>query len=122
MMEGSQNKTQNDFRGARVRVLGTDRDNPEEGRIFVWTKMGWFERIEGQSGDVAFTPIAESEDELHELISRDDPSVDLFPLGRKYRKMISEEFMEQSESYRDSPEYSSEEPTEDDDQQYHQHD
>ncbi len=50
-----------------------------------------------------------------------DPSVDLVQLGREYRKMVSEEFMEQSTSYRDSPEYSSEEPTEDNDQQYHQH-
>jgi len=30
--------------------------------------------------------------------------------------------MEQSPSYRDSPEYSDEEPSEEDSQQYHQHD
>jgi hypothetical protein len=121
MVEGSGNRNSGEFRGTRLRVFGTDPDNPDEGRIFVWTKSGWFERIEGQSGDVAFTPVAQSEDELHELILRDEPSVDLVPLGREYRKMVSEEFMEQSESYRDSPEYSSEEPTEDDDQTYHQH-
>jgi hypothetical protein len=111
-----------EFRGARLRIFGTDSDNPDEGRIFVWTKMGWFERLEGRSGDVAFTPVAQSESELRELISRDDPSADLFQLGGEYRKMVSEEFMEQSPSYRDSPEYSAEEPSEDDSQQYHQHD
>jgi hypothetical protein len=111
-----------EFRGARLRILGTDSDNPDEGRIFVWTKMGWFERLEGRSGDVAFTPVAQSESELRELISRDDPSADLVQLGGEYRKMVSEEFMEQSPSYRDSPEYSAEEPSEDDSQQYHQHD
>jgi hypothetical protein len=36
--------------------------------------------------------------------------------------MVSEEFVAQSEDYADSPEYSVEEQTEDDDQQYHQHD
>lgn len=121
MKEESEYGTQEEFRGARVRVLGTDRANPEEGRIFVWTKMGWFERIEGQSGDVAFIPVAESEDELHEFISRDNPSFDLVPLSREYRKRVSDEFMDQSPSYRNSPEYSSEDPYEDDDQQYHQH-
>jgi hypothetical protein len=97
-------------------------ENPEDGRVFIWTKTGWLERIEGASGDVAFTPIAESEDELREIISRDDPSADLYTLGREYRKMVSEEFVAQSEDYADSPEYSVEEQTEDDDQQYHQHD
>jgi hypothetical protein len=111
-----------EFRGARLRIFGTDSDNPDEGRIFVWTKMGWFERLEGRSGDVAFTPVAQSESELRELISRDDPSADLVQLGGEYRKMVSEEFMEQSPSYRDSPEYSAEEPSEEDSQQYHQHD
>ena len=111
-----------EFRGAKLRILGTNPDNPDEGRIFVWTKMGWFERLEGQSGDVAFTPVAQSESELRELISRDDPSADLVQLGGDYRKMVSEEFMEQSPSYRDSPEYSDEEPLEEDSQQYHQHD
>jgi hypothetical protein len=122
MVEGREHMDRNEFRGARLRIFGTNPDSPEEGRIFVWTKSGWFERIEGQSGDVAFTQIAKSEDDLRELISRDDPSVDLVLLGHEYRKMVSEEFTEQSESYRDSPEYSEEEPTEDDDQQYHQHD
>jgi len=114
--------TQNEFRGARLRIYGTNNDNPDEGRIFVWTKTGWFERIEGSSGNVAFTPIADSEAELRELIARDNPSVDLVELGGDYRKMVSEEFLEQSTSYRDYPGYSRDEPSdEDEDQQYHQH-
>ena len=122
MVEGSENSTREDFRGARVRVFGTAPDNPEEGRVFVWTKMGWFERVEGPSGGVAFIPVAQSENELREFISRQDPSVDLVPLGGSYRKMISEEFMEQSPAYSDSPEYSRDDPNQEDDQQYHQHD
>jgi hypothetical protein len=124
MVEGREQIAQDgdEFRGAKLRIFGTDPDNPDEGRILVWTKMGWFERLEGQSGDVAFIPIAQSESELRELISRDDPSADLVQLGREYREMVSKEFMEQSPSYRDSPEYSDEDPLEEDSQQYHQHD
>jgi len=71
---------------------------------------------------VAFTPIADSEADLRELLSRDEPSFELFELGGEYRKMVSEEFLEQSTSYRDSPGYSRDEPSdEDEDQQYHQH-
>jgi len=121
MADGKENTAQNESRGIQLRVFGTNPDNPAEGRIFIWTKSGWFERIEGESGGVAFTPVAQSEDEVRKLISRDDASVDLVPLGKEYRKMVSEEFIEQTQSYRDTPEYSEEEPTEDDDQQYHQH-
>jgi hypothetical protein len=97
-------------------------DSPDEGRIFVWTKTGWFERIEGSLGNVAFTPIADSEGRLRELIARDEPLVDLVELGGEYRKMVSEEFLEQSTSIRDYPGYSIDEPSdEDEDQQYHQH-
>jgi len=111
-----------DANDARLQIFGTDPDNPDNGRIFVLTNMGWFERIEDQSGAVAFTTIAQSESELREYISRDDPSADLVQLGGKYKEMVSEEFMEQLPQYRDSPEYSDEEPLEDDSQQYHQHD
>jgi hypothetical protein len=122
MVEGREQTDREEFRGARLRVYGTNTDNPDEGRIFVWTKTGWFERIEGSSGNVAFAPIADSEAELRELIVRDNPSVDLVELGGDYRKMVSEEFLEQSTSYRDYPGYSRDELSdEDEDQQYHQH-
>jgi hypothetical protein len=130
MIEESKNRNRGETRNPTVRVLGTNPENPEEGRIFVWTKTGWFERIEGQLGDVAFTPVADSENELREYISRDDLSFELVPLARKHRIMVSEEFLEQAPSYSDSPEYASgereeleepEESSEDNDQKYHQH-
>ena len=123
MQERKKHAINEEFHGNRLRIFGTDFDEPDEGRIFVWTKMGWFERIEGSSGNVAFTPIADSEADLRELIARDKPSVDFVELGGEYRKMVSEEFLEQSTSYRDYPGSSKDEPTdEDEDQQYHQHD
>jgi hypothetical protein len=127
MVEDKKDTTRGEFRGARFRIFGTDPDNPEDGRIFVWTKMGWFERIQGSSGNVAFVPVAQSENELRELISRDDPSIDFVSLGGEYRKRVSDEFMEQSLSSRDSEdsENSTEEASEDsedNDQRFHQHD
>jgi hypothetical protein len=35
-----------EFKGARQRVFGTDSDNGELGRVFVWTQIIWFERVE----------------------------------------------------------------------------
>ena len=106
--------------GARIQIMGTNPVDPEKGRIFVWTKMGWFERLEGQSGDVAFTPIADSEEELREYITRDKTQADLHELVGNNRKKVSEEFIEQSPSYSDSPEDSSEESDDDEEQEYHQ--
>jgi hypothetical protein len=120
MVDNGGHSEREEFRGARIQILGTNMDTPEEGRIFVWTKMGWFERLEGPSGNVAFTPVADSEEELRELISWDNPQADLHELVGKNRKKVSEEFIEQSLSYLDSPEDSREEPDEDD-QEYHQH-
>ena len=110
-----------EFRGTRIQILGTNPEHPENGRIFVWTKMGWFERLEGPSGNIAFTSVAQSEEELRDLVSRDNTRADLRDIGGKYRKIVSREFIEQSRSSPDSPEDTNEEPDEDD-QEYHQHD
>ena len=120
MVDDSGHSEREESRGAKIQILGTNPDNPDKGRIFVWTKMGWFERLEGSSGDIAFTPIADSEEELRELISRDNLNTDLYNLKGKYRKRVSEEFIEQSPSYSSSPEDSSEESDDDEEQEYHQ--
>jgi hypothetical protein len=122
MPDDKESSEREESRGADIQILGTNPDNPEKGRIFVWTKMGWFERLAGSSGGVAFTPVADSEEELRELISRDDPNTDLDDLTGKYRKMVSEEFKEQSPSYSDSSEESNEEADDNEEQEYHLHD
>jgi hypothetical protein len=108
--------------GTKIQIMGTNPDNPVDGRIFVWTKMGWLERLEGQSGDVAFTPIAESEKELREVISRDNPDAELYDITGEFRKQVVEEFIDQSPSYSDSPEDSVVEAEDDEEQEYHEHD
>ncbi|MFC1971417.1 hypothetical protein ACFLV0_05795 [Chloroflexota bacterium] len=87
--------------------------------------MGWFEREQGASGNVAFIPVAQSENELRELIFRDDPSIYLVSLGGEYRKRVSDEFVEQSLSsrYSEDSEDSTEETSDDSEennQQYNQ--
>jgi hypothetical protein len=113
-----------EFGGARIQILGTNPDEPENGRIFVWTKMAWYERIEGQWGDVAFTPVAESEEELRELVLRDAPEADLDELSGEFKQTVSEEFIEQSPSIPDSPDDIREDVDEDneDEQEFHTHD
>ena len=113
-----------EFGGARIQILGTNPDEPDNGRVFVWTKMAWFERLEGQWGDVAFTPVAESEKELRELVLQDDPEADLVELGGEFGKQVAEEFISQSPSIPESVEDSNAETDEDndDDQGFHTHD
>ena len=111
---------QEEFRGAQIQVSGTNASAPEDGRVFVWTKMGWFERLEGPSGDIAFSPVADSEEELKELISRENSRAELHAVGGAFRKQVTEEFEAQSPSFSDTPEDSGEEADEDD-QEYHQH-
>ena len=120
MDDNEGNSEREESLGAKIQILGTNPDDPDKGRIFVWTKMGWFERLEGESGDIAFIPIAESEKELREVISRDNPNTDLDDLRGEFRKMVSEEFIEQSPSYSDSPENSTVEADDDEDQAYHE--
>jgi hypothetical protein len=48
------------FEGAQPRVFVTNPDNLDEGRTFVWAKARWYERLEGEMGNVAFSPITDS--------------------------------------------------------------
>ena len=123
MLEGREFTERDENQKVIIQVMGTNRDNPDEGRIFVWTKKGWFERVLGISGGVAFEPVAGSEDELKEYISRENPAAELVELDARYRKRVAEEFSERSQSYREASEDWREEATdEDENQQYHQHD
>ena len=115
-----------EFGGARIQILGTNPEDPENGRIFVWTKMNWFERIEGQWGDVAFTPVAESEEELRELVARESPDADLVELTGEFKDTVAEEFIGQSPSIPVSADEGNEEIDEDaddeDEEEFHTHD
>jgi hypothetical protein len=81
--------------GITPRVFSTNPDAPDEGRIFVWAWTEWFERLEGATGAVAFTPVAQSEDELLSWLSQQQQEPELTELDDDYGEMISEEFLEQ---------------------------
>jgi hypothetical protein len=116
-IEGMDRMSRDQFNGASPRIFTTDADHPMDGKIFVWAKVGWFERVEGPWGNVVFNPVAESEDELRNWISRDNPDIDLAELTDKYGRMVYQEFMENAEEalYPEAPETSSEEPFEEQD-------
>jgi len=108
MIEDRDRPESNEFLGARPRILITNESTPEEGRTFVWTKMGWFEREEGKLGAVAFTPVADSEEELRKLVINADRSADLFEASGEFKKMVTEEFLDQEPMNPDSPDNYSE--------------
>jgi len=97
------------FRGTRPQVLSTRPDSPDEGRTFVWAWTQWYERVEGPYGNVAFSPIAASEEELHEWLSVQgiQPPVEI---QDEYSDTVRQEFLEQSPLYPEAPEVSSEKP------------
>ena len=99
MVEQKKNLQRNRSHAASIKIFGTNPANPAKGRIFLWTKAGWFERIEGESGDMTFTDVAQSEAELRDFVKRDDPSADLVQLGIEYRKKTAAEFTGDLEIY-----------------------
>jgi hypothetical protein len=118
-IDGMARMGREEFRAARPRIYGTNPADPEHGRVFVWSKVGWFERVGGPWGDVAFTPAADSEDELKDWLSQTIPDLDFVEvdLNTDFGKTAFAEFKEQSEYalYPEAPENSSEEPFEEQD-------
>lgn len=87
------------FRGTEPQVLTTNPENPPEGRIFIWAWTEWFERIEGEWGDVAFTPVAISESDLRHWLSQAQPDIDLVDTDAETARMVTDEFLEQEPLY-----------------------
>lgn len=99
------------FRGTRPAAYTTNPEHPDAGRIFIWAWNEWFERIVGDSGDVAFTPVAPSERELREWLQIQNIS-DLDELEGDFCEMVIDEFLEQTPLFPEAPEHSSEPPFE----------
>lgn len=97
------------FRGTRPQVLATDANEPERQRIFVWAWTQWFERIAGPTGDVAFTPVAETEADLRRWLAQQQAG-ELTELNNELAETVREEFLDQTPLYPEAPELSVEEP------------
>ena len=95
------------FKDFDPRVFVSDPDEPEEGRTFVWSLTRWFERVEGETGAVEFTPVAEDEKELREWLFEQD--IELTEIDNGFALEVCEEFLEQSPLYPEAPELSDQE-------------
>ena len=95
MIEGSNQTNKKVPQVTPIKVYGTSPDEPEEGRIFLRTKAGWFERmIKDQSKDLIFTQVGQSEDELLRFFAKDNPSINLVQLSGDYRQKVYDELMQ----------------------------
>lgn len=82
-----------------ARVFATRPDEPETGRVFVWSQTRWFERVESatENGAVEFTPIAESEDELRERLR--GQGLDMDELDDEFAGVVKDEFANEAPPY-----------------------
>ena len=103
-------KRENLFRDTEPRIFSTHPKNPENERTFIWAWTEWFERLEGDSGAVSFTPVAESETELRRWLVVQKCKRDLVEITDDFARDVRDEFLEQVPLYPEAPETSSEEP------------
>ncbi len=97
------------MRKAEPRVFSTNAGNPEDGRTFVWYPDGWFERIEDESGAVAFSPAADREEDLRDWLRQQGCS-DFDEPDDGFAQLVRSEFLDQNPPYPGIPELSDEEP------------
>ncbi len=87
------------FRGTEPRVFSTHPNNPQAGRTFVWAWTEWFERLEGDSGAVTFSPVADSEPELKRWLKANKCERDLIEMKGEFARDVRDEFLEQVPLY-----------------------
>jgi hypothetical protein len=83
------------FNGTRVKIFGTNPNDPENGRIYLKTKLGWFERSKNESGDLMLAPVSQVEAKLLDFVGNGGASTELIPLNAEYRKKFYIELLEQ---------------------------
>lgn len=76
------------------RVLSTNPDDPTEGRCFIRGRFRWYERLLGEMDNVAFSPVANSEEELHHWLSQEGLE-DLGEPPAAAARVVQREFLEQ---------------------------
>lgn len=95
------------LKGADPRVFLVEaNDEFEDERVFVLAKGLWYERIEGQTGAVEFTPIAQDEYELRERLAASMDEDELIEADDEFGAEVIREFMEQTPLYPEAPELS----------------
>jgi hypothetical protein len=79
------------------RVFSTSPDDPGEGRTFVWARTRWFEREEGDSGAVEFSPVEMSEAEIHDWLREQD--LEMTEIDDEFSHIVRDEFKNESSLY-----------------------
>ncbi|MEX2599483.1 MAG: hypothetical protein WD533_07495 [Dehalococcoidia bacterium] len=75
-----------------IRVFNTNPSAPEEGHTYVWSDARWYERIEEPGGAVAFSLIAETEDDLRgRLLER---GAEVSEIDEEFARQVRGEFQE----------------------------
>jgi hypothetical protein len=100
--------------GVTPRVFTTRPDSPEDGRVFVWAKTRWYERIEASSGAVEFVHIADSEYDFHRWLAeaeRISPSrLSEIDTDEELWDVVTQEFEGEVPLYPEAPETSDQAP------------
>jgi hypothetical protein len=79
------------------RVFSTSPDDPGAGRTFVWARTKWFEREEGDSGAVEFSPLEMSEAEIRDWLR--DQDLEVAELDDEFSDLVRDEFRSESSLY-----------------------
>lgn len=79
------------------RVFSTSPDDPGAGRTFVWARTKWFEREEGDSGAVEFSPLEMSEAEIRDWLREQD--LEVAELDDEFSDLVRDEFRSESSLY-----------------------
>jgi len=102
--------TEDRFRGTTPVAYSTNWRRPEQGRTFVWAWTQWYERIEGPTGAVGFTPVADWEDELRRWLAQSGFE-DITDISEsEFGKRGLEEFLEEVPLYPEAPVLAEEKP------------
>ena len=90
------------------RVYVTNPAAPSEGRVFIWHRTRWYERVAGEDGPAAFTPLADSDEELPDAVpeAREGSFVEI---EDDFAARVHEEFREHTPLYPEAPELSDQE-------------
>jgi hypothetical protein len=89
------------------RVFVTSSDDQENGRIFVWARTQWFERLSGDSGAVEFSPLSMDVPDLREWLREQD--LEMTETDDELTALVREEFLNQNPLYPEAPELSNQE-------------
>lgn len=99
--------------GTDPRIYVTNPDEPEDGRVFIYAKTRWYERVSDPWGGLVYQHVADEEEHLDDYMARDgspDDLTELDPLDDDFARSVVESFLRHSPLYQGEVETSGEPP------------